>query len=91
MRGNTVIGITSSGDTEDILERHIGWMSDFDPQLIVCACRTWGKTNEIIERISGNNVLYLNKQVEDENPELQEQVNANDANRLFNQIVSEIR
>lgn len=90
-RENTIIGITSSGDSEDILERHIERMLDFNPQLIVCACRTSGKTNAFIDRTSGNNALYFEKQVEDKNPELQEQVNANDANTLFNQIISEIR
>lgn len=88
-KGKKKFGITSSGDDVTILTRQFGRMLDYNPPLVVCACRSWGQTNDFIDEHSNGRTIYIDKTVVD-NPARERAANESDAQTLYARILSEI-
>lgn len=79
------VGITSSGDNCYILKGKLDILNRAGCKIIVCACRSWGQTNELLDGMPGFKVRYVEKKVDSKS-----QINANskDALVLLNMIMS---
>lgn len=85
-KDGVLIGVTSSGDTYDVLHLRLGELIDNKCTICVCACRTFDRvppgTNAAINEFPGFSVEYIDKTFEPVDAN-RESVNANDACRLL--------
>lgn len=85
------IGVTSSGDTYDLVRNHLQELINANCNICVCACRTYdrippGTNAAIIEFTKYNNIFVVKNQ--DENPATQLTTNMNDSTELLSIINS---
>nr|WP_067063682.1 hypothetical protein [Mucilaginibacter sp. L294] len=82
IKGKITLGITSSGDTYDLVHQRLTDLVAAKCDDIVCACRTSGGTHHAIHSFAGYSSVFLNKTYAS-SPSLEPTVNATDANNLF--------
>lgn len=64
------IGIESQGDPGSRLEKSLKYFIDNKCDIILCAARTWGKTNNIIEAYSNLfKIIWIRKEIDKSNNE----------------------
>jgi hypothetical protein len=87
--GNNLIGITSSGDTYDLVHEKLQELVDEACNIIICACRTFDRippgTNAAILEFTNYRNQFVEKTI-DENPLTQPVTNDGDAQILFSRI-----
>jgi hypothetical protein len=84
IREKEIIGITSCGDTYDILYEMLSKLPQYNPSILMCACRTYGGTNLVLQNFSAN-IEFVEKEIA-LNERLHESTNQSDAERLFDII-----
>lgn len=77
------IGITSSGDNYSILKGKLDILNMARCKVIVCACRSWGQTNELLDGMPGFEVEYIEKTIDTKS---QKNANDKDALTLFTKV-----
>ncbi|HMQ70413.1 MAG TPA: hypothetical protein PKA90_15595 [Ignavibacteria bacterium] len=88
-KNGKLIGITSSGDTYDLVHDALSELINDRCVICVCACRSYDRvppgTNAEITEFTNYENLFLEKTL-DENINTQDTTNRNDANRLLTEI-----
>ena len=88
-KNNVLIGITSSGDTFDLVYDNLDYLIRFGCTICVCACRTYDRTyhgtNAAIDEFNNYEKEYIDKNFTERNASEAQQllVNQNDAQRVF--------
>jgi len=78
------VGITTPGDTLGYLTRGIDALIPYQPDIIVCACLTYGATVNYLNTNFGNSVIYISKR---RDPAMNnQQENQADAHDILNRI-----
>lgn len=84
-----LIGVTSSGDTYDLVHDHLQELVSSDCDICVCACRTFDRippgTNAAIIEFTNYRNQFVEKTL-DNNTATQRQTNMNDASTLLLRI-----
>jgi GTPase SAR1 family protein len=84
-----LVGMTSSGDTYDLVSDSLQEQVDGNCELCICACRTFDRiekgTNKAIYEFEDYENEFLEKTV-DANTETRNETNQIDAEKLFNRI-----
>ena len=83
------IGVTSSGDTYDLVHDRLEELVNDNCSICVCACRTRGGTNEAIIEFTNYSNQFEKKMI-DENGTTQATTNMNDAKKILSIIDSMI-
>lgn len=84
VKNDVLIGITSSGDTEDVLNSRLEMFNERGCEIVICACRTRGGTNDILDEYS-DDINFIEKKIaEDETQE--EELNLEDAELLLQTV-----
>jgi hypothetical protein len=60
-KGSLILGITSSGDTYDLVNQRLADLVAAKCDTIVCACRTSGGTHTAIHGIPGYSSVFIQK------------------------------
>lgn len=82
------IGVTSSGDTYDLVADRLTDMVNDGCEICVCACRSYDRgrgTNTAIAEFTNYRHQFVQKTV-DRNPATQDRTNDTDAQRLFSTV-----
>lgn len=79
------LGVTSSGDTYDLVHDRLTDLINAGCTVCVCACRTSGGTHTAINGFTGYSATYIQKTYA-ATPAQEPTVNAADANTVFNAI-----
>ncbi|HEX6981291.1 MAG TPA: abortive infection family protein [Balneolaceae bacterium] len=82
-KNNVLIGITSSGDTEDVLNSRLEMFNERECGIVICACRTRGGTNEILDEYS-DDINFIEKKIAEDGT--QEELNREDAELLLETV-----
>ncbi len=89
---NKLVGVTSSGDTYDLVHSRLQEMVDRDCKICVCACRTFDRvppgTNAAILEFQNYANEFIEKTVDGSNR--QSTTNSRDARILFDTIESKL-
>lgn len=81
-----LIGIVSSGDNRAIVESNFRYLIEKkNCTICICACRTFGRTIEAIEKFTQYDIEYISKSVK-EGTEQRLNANQQDAHILFNRL-----
>ncbi len=83
--GKQRVGITSSGDTYDLVHDRLTDLINAKCDVCVCACRTSGGTHTAIYNFTGY-TSHFEQKTYASNPAQEPIVNAADANKLFSLI-----
>jgi len=83
--GTQIVGVTSSGDSFDLVHDRLTDLVNAGCDVCVCACRTSGGTHTAISDFTGY-VSHFEQKTYALNPAQEPIVNANDANQLFSLI-----
>lgn len=83
--GKKRVGITSSGDTYDLVHNRLTDLVNAKCDVCVCACRTSGGTHTAIYNFTGY-TSHFEQKTYAVNPAQEPIVNAADANKLFSLI-----
>jgi hypothetical protein len=87
--GKRKIGITSSGDTYDLVHDRLQELITAGCQVCICACRTADRippgTIAAVNSFSGYSPEFVQKTYA-QNPNQEPSINASDANNVFNEI-----
>lgn len=83
--GTQRVGVTSSGDSYDLVHDRLTDLVNAGCDVCVCACRTSGGTHTAIYDFTGY-VSHFEQKMYASNPAQEPIVNANDANKLFSLI-----
>ncbi|HVW98692.1 MAG TPA: hypothetical protein VHA56_22180 [Mucilaginibacter sp.] len=84
-KGTYRLGITSAGDTHDLVHQRITTLVTAKCDDIICACRTFGGTHVAINSFSGFTPDYVTKTYAS-SAAMEASVNSADANTLFSRI-----
>lgn len=97
---NILVGVTSSGDTHDLVHRQLRKMVHAQCQICVCACRTSDRkrnsegksfgTNSAVRSFEGYEYEFIEKTVDDTKA-TQMATNARDADRLFELVKERLK
>jgi len=85
IKGKVKVGITSSGDTYDLVNNRLQDLVKIDCDVCICACRTWGGTHYAINSIAGYTAQFQPKTYAT-TAATELSTNTADANTLFSLI-----
>ena len=89
LKNGILVGVTSYGDTYDVLQLRLRELIESSCTICVCVCRTFDRvvpgTNAALHEVQGFSVQYIDKTFEAIEP-FREIVNENDVRRLFTSL-----
>lgn len=83
--GKQRVGVTSSGDTHDLVRDRLTDLVNAKCDVCVCACRTFGGTHTAIDNFTGYTPQYVQKNYA-ATPAQELAINTVDVNNLFSLI-----
>ncbi len=86
-KGNIIIGITSKGDTEDLVKKALEKLiREYKSNICICACRTYGRTHKAIKKYKDYEYIYIDKTYGGNDEIENAKINRADAQKLFDMI-----
>jgi hypothetical protein len=89
-----LIGVTSSGDTFDLVIQNLTFLVSFECDVCICACRSFDRygqgTNAAVNSFDDYEPLFIEKTVEHEETQ-QPIVNQQDAKKLLHEVMQLIQ
>ncbi len=86
-KNNKKIGITSSGDTYDLVLEKLKKLVNNPCEVCICACRSRGRTNDAIFEFKDYSNLFIEKTIDETgNEKVRDNLNSQDALKLLGEI-----
>jgi hypothetical protein len=84
--GSTKIGITTEGDPGGQLDISLDYFIEVNCHIIICACRTSGRTMDMLRKLEGSFELHLIRQEYDNESEAQLRIQETKAAEILDLI-----